>query len=768
MENLSNMKRVKSEKQCLSLIRAQVERYVKELGLEHVDVSEFMEKVESGWCDEMSKKEVTDYCGETAASMITRHPEYSRLSGRIVMSYIRENTMESFTEKIKYIQRHRGIIAEDMYGIIMEHGDTIERMIDYERDFEFGYFGLLTLMKSYLIRVGDEIVERPQDMFMRVALQLHREDFERVQETYDMLSGHYFTHATPTLYNSCCRNPQLASCFLVSPKEDSIEGIYQMISQVAIIMKYAGGIGINVHGIRAKGAVLRSTGGKANGIIPLIQVLNSTKRYISQGAERRPGSIAVYLEPWHKEIFDFLELRKNTGPEELRARDVFTALWINDLFMERVKNNEEWSLFCPSEATGLESVWGEEFNVLYCKYEKTISRTVVPAQRLWKAIIESQIETGTPYICYKDTCNRLSNQQHLGTIRSSNLCTEIVEYSNGEETSVCNLASICLPKFARDGEFDFEFFRKVVKIVTVNLNKIVDANYYPAEEARRSNMRNRPLGLGVQGLADLFAILRLPFESEEARVLNRDIFETMYYSAMEASCELSEREGPFPSYEGSPISKGIFHFELANKKGSGRWDWEGLRGRIRRHGVRNSLLIALMPTASTSQIFNNNEAFEPYTANIYTRRTHAGEFQVINTHLVNDLIKLNLWSYEMKNLLVENEGSIQNITSIPKEIREIYKTAWEIKMKAVIDLAADRQAFIDQSQSLNIFIPQPTYSQLTSMHFYGFQSGLKTGMYYLRTRPIASAIKFTVDKKLAEKTLSSINGTDEPCFACSS
>ncbi|KMV65244.1 ribonucleoside-diphosphate reductase [Encephalitozoon cuniculi EcunIII-L] len=768
MENFSNSKRIKSEKLGIDLIRSRIEGYVKDLKLRHVDVDELVERIVSGWCEDMTRKETIDYCSETAASMITKHPEYGQISSRIIVSYIHEITMDSFVEKIKYIQKHRGMVSEEMYGIILEHGETIEGMINYENDFLFSYFGILTLMKSYLIKVGEEIIERPQDMFMRVALQIHKTDFEKVREVYNLLSGHYFTHATPTLYNSCLKNPQLASCFLITPREDSIEGVYHMINQAAIITKYSGGIGLNLHGIRSKGSSLRSTGGRSNGIIPLIQVLNATKRYINQGAERRPGSIAIFLEPWHMEIFDFLELRKNTGPEEFRARDIFTALWINDLFMERVKNNEEWSLFCPSQAVGLSDVWGEEFNALYCKYEKTISRTVVPAQKLWKAIIEAQIETGTPYMCYKDACNRLSNQQHLGTIKSSNLCAEIVEYSSGEETSVCNLASICLPMFVKGGGFDFEAFRRVVKILTVNLNRVIDFNYYPVEEARRSNMRNRPIGIGVQGLADLFAILRLAFESDGARSLNQDIFEAMYYSAMEASCELAEKEGPFPSYEGSPISKGIFHFELAGRKASGNWDWEGLRERIRRHGVRNSLLIALMPTAGTSQIFGNNEAFEPHASNIYTRRTHAGEFQIVNQHLVNDLVRLGLWSYEMKNLVIENEGSIQNITSIPHEIREIYKTAWEIKMKSVIDLAADRQVFVDQSQSLNIFIAKPTYSQLTSMHFYGYHCGLKTGMYYLRTRPITSAIKFTVDKKLAEKTLSSMNDTDDPCSMCSS
>ncbi|KAH9411414.1 ribonucleotide reductase [Ordospora pajunii] len=768
MENLQNAKRTKVEESGMERIRRQVEVLVGGLELKHVDVEELMQKIRSGWCDDMSWREMVYCSGETAAAMITKHPEYGTVSSRIVMMHLREATMESFVEKIKYIQKHRGIISEEMYELIVRRGAEIERMIDYENDFRFSYFGILTLAKSYLVRVGDEIVERPQDMLMRVALQIHGEDFDEVKETYEMLSGHYFTHATPTLYNSCMKNPQLASCFLITPKEDSIEGVYDMVNQTAIISKYAGGIGLNLHGIRSKGSALRSTGGRSNGIIPLIQVLNSTKRYVNQGSERRPGSIAIFLEPWHMEIFDFLELRKNTGAEELRARDVFTALWVCDLFMERVKNNEEWSLFCPNEAVGLAEVWGKEFDELYCRYERTISRTVVPAQKLWKAIVESQIETGTPYMCYKDTCNRLSNQQHLGTIRSSNLCAEIIEYSAADETAVCNLASVCLSKFVKGGGFDFELFGKAVRMLTRNLNKVIDKNHYPVEETRRSNLRHRPIGIGVQGLADLFAMLRLPFDSEEARKLNREIFEAMYYFSLDASCEIAEREGRFDSYEGSPISKGKFHFELAGRSGSICWDWEGLRARIAEHGIRNSLLIALMPTAGTSQIFGNNEAFEPYTSNIYTRRTHAGEFQVVNKYLVDDLVRIGLWSYEMKNLIIENEGSIQNIASIPKDIREIYKTAWEIKMKAVIDLAADRQAYVDQSQSLNIFIAKPTYSQITSMHFYGFHSGLKTGMYYLRTRPITSAIKFTVDKKLAEKTLSSMNDGDEACFMCSS
>jgi ribonucleoside-diphosphate reductase subunit M1 len=769
MENTSNVKRPKTDDSlCLKGIRSKIQHHVDSLGLANVDVDEFMEKIESGWCEGMTPKEMVDYCGQTAASMITIHPEYDSLAAKIIITHVRENTPGKFSEKIKHVQEMRGIVDEGMYRLIMENAEALDDMVDYEKDYSFTYFGILTLLKSYLIKVQDEVVETPQDMFMRVAVQIHRDNLERVRETYNMMAGHFFTHATPTLYNACLNDPQLASCFLICPKEDSIEGLFDMVSQCAVISKYAGGIGLNIHSIRAKGSALKKTGGKSNGIIPLIQVINATKRYIHQGAERRPGSIAIYLEPWHKEVFDFLDLRKNTGPDEMRARDIFIGLWVNDLFMERVERNEEWSLFCPLDAPGLADVWGDKFRELYETYERKANRTVIPAQKLWKAIVEAQIERGSPYICYKDTCNRLSNQQHLGTIKSSNLCTEIIQYTSAEETSVCNLASLCLPKFVRDEGFDFELLRKAVGILAANLNSVIDSNFYPVEEARTSNLRHRPIGIGVQGLADVFAMLGMPFDSDEARVLNREIFETIYFAALEASSRLAQEHGPFPSYRGSPISKGIFHFELAGRKPSGRWDWETLRGKILEHGVRNSLLVAPMPTAGTSQIFNNNEAFEPFISNIYIRRTHAGDFQLVNRHLIKELIKRNLWSYEMKNLLVENEGSIQNISWIPKEVRDLYKTAWEIKMKSVIDLAADRQAFIDQSQSLNIFMAEPTYSQMTSMHFYGFRAGLKTGMYYLRTRPITSAIKFTVDKKLAEKTLSSMNDPEEPCSACSS
>ncbi|KAF9762878.1 Ribonucleoside-diphosphate reductase large chain [Nosema granulosis] len=750
----------------LEVVKEKIKKITSDLGLDGVDYNYLIDKIESGWCCTMSSQETVNYVSETAASMTTIHPQYGRISSHIIVEYLHLTTFDTFSEKIEYIQKHRKIISPDIYMLVNNHREKIDKLIDYQRDYSFSYFAIVSLMKSYLIHVEKDIVERPQDVFMRVALQLHKDDWERVEETYNLISTHHFTHATPTLYNSGLTNPQLASCFLLTPKEDSIEGIYDTIKQCAVISKYSGGIGLNLHCIRSRGAPLKTTGGTSQGVIPLIQVLNSTRKYINQGGGKRSSSIAIYLEPWHKDIFDFLELRKNTGQEELRARSIFIGLWINDLFMERVQKNEEWSLFCPNDVQNLEDLWGEEFNKMYERYEKTKNRTVVPAQKLWKAIIEAQIETGTPYMVYKDTCNRLSNQQNLGTIKCSNLCTEIVEYSSPEETAVCNLASICLPKFIKNGLFDFEKLRSVVKVITRNLNKAIDSNFYPVVETERSNLRHRPIGLGVQGLANLFAILRLPFDSLQARNLNKAIFEDIYFSALEASCELAQSEGPYETYEGSPLSKGLFHFELCNKPPANMERWEVLRAKIQKHGVRNSLFVAPMPTASTSQIFNNNECFEPFTSNIYSRRTHAGEFQVVNETLLEELISLNLWSYDLKNLLIEHEGSVQNIPAIPKEIKDIYKTAWEISMKAVIDLAADRQPFIDQSQSLNLFLAKPTYSQLTSMHFYAYKSGLKTGMYYLRTRPISSAIKFTVDQKLAEKTLSSM--VEEDCSMCSS
>ena len=705
-----------------NIIKERIEQYIIELNLNEIDKNYFFDKIYSGWCDDISHFALITYISELAASMITIHPQYAKLSSIILIKYLHEITMDTFSEKIIYIHKNR---------------------------------------------------KRPQDVFMRVAIQLHKSNWPLVKETYDLMSNQYFSHATPTLYNSCCARSQLASCFLLSPKEDSIEGLYETLSKCALISKFSGGIGINLHDIRGRGSALKTTGGKSLGIIPFIQVINSTMKYINQGGFKRSSSIAIYLEPWHKDIFDFIDLRKNSGQEDMRARDVFTALWINDIFMERVEKNEDWSLFCPDEAHGLSNVWGEDFNKLYLKYEKTKNRIVVKARKLWKAIIEAQIETGTPYMIYKDSCNRLSNQQNLGTIKSSNLCGEIIEFCDKGEIAVCNLASICLSKFIINTykdkknilKFDFDKLRKIVKILTKNLNNCIDNTFYPVPECKTSNLKHRPIGIGVQGLADLFVKLRLPFESSEARTLNYKIFENIYFAALDASSELAKELGPYESYQGSPLSKGIFHFELCKHTPENMTEWEILRKKILKYGVRNSLMVAPMPTASTSQIFNNNECFEPFTSNIYTRRTHAGEFQIVNQYLVEDLLKLNLWNHEMKNLIIQYEGSIQNIPVIPDDIKKLYKTAWEMKMKNIIDLAADRQYFIDQSQSLNLFVPQPTYSQLSSMHFYGYKRGLKTGMYYLRTKPISSAIKFTVDQKLLEKTISSM--VDDTCDVCS-
>lgn len=757
----------KNSELTFEIIKQRVYKYIEDMSLQNVDKNYFIDKVYNGWCEDMSSFEMITFVSETAASMMTINPEYGKLSARILICHLHEITFNTFSEKIIYLQKYRNIINPEIYEIVVKNREIIDDIIDYTKDYDLTFFSITSLMKSYLFRVNDEVIERPQDIFMRVALQIHRDNWEKVKETYDLMSNHYFTHATPTLYNSCTIRSQLASCFLLSPINDSIEGIYDTLKQCAVISKHSGGIGLNLHSIRCNGSDLVSTGGKSRGIIPLIQVINSTKKYINQGGNRRSSSMAIYLEPWHKDIFDFLDLRKNTGSEDIRARDIFTALWINDLFMERVDKNEEWSLFCPNEAKGLDDVWGEDFNKLYTKYERTKNRTVVKARKLWKAIIEAQIETGTPYMLYKDTCNRLSNQQNLGIIKSSNLCAEIIEYSDKNEIAVCNLASVCLSRFVREGKFDFEELSKIVKVITRNLNKCIDSTFYPVEECKRSNFRHRPIGIGVQGLADAFVLMRYPFDSQNARDLNFKIFETIYYSALEESVELAKEYGPYETFAGSPLSKGIFHFELCKKKVPNLEKWNLLREKIKKHGVRNSLLVSPMPTASTSQIFNNNECFEPFTSNIYTRRTHAGEFQIVNQYLLKDLINLNLWSHEMKNLIIEYEGSIQNIKSIPQDIKDLYKTAWELKMKHVIDLAADRQLFIDQSQSLNLFVAQPTYSKLSSMHFYAFKSGLKTGMYYLRTRPITSAIKFTVDQKLLEKTMSSINDNDEVCDACS-
>lgn len=640
------------------------------------------------------------------------------------------------------------LISDFHHKIIMENADRLNSTIIYDRDFNYNYFGFKTLERSYLLKINGKIAERPQHMLMRVAVGIHGEDIDAAIETYNYLSEKYFTHASPTLFAAATRRPQLSSCFLLTMASDSIDGIFDTVTQCAKISKCAGGIGVNVHCIRAKGTKIAGTNGISNGLVPMLRVFNNVARYVDQGGNKRPGAFAIYLEPWHADIFEFLDLKKNTGKEEHRARDLFYALWIPDLFMKRVEANGDWSLMCPHQCPGLFDTWGEEFEALYEKYEKEgRAKRTVKAQSLWFAIIESQVETGTPYMLYKDACNRKSNQQNLGTIHCSNLCTEIVEYSSKDEIAVCNLASIALNKFVNDDRtYDFKKLKEVTKIVTRNLNKIIDVNHYPLPEAKVSNMRHRPIGIGVQGLADAFILLRYPYESDEARLLNQQIFETIYYGALESSCEIAEKEGPYETYEGSPVSKGILQYDMWDKKPTDLWDWSVLKEKIKNHGIRNSLLVAPMPTASTAQILGNNESFEPYTSNIYNRRVLSGEFQVVNHHLLKDLTELDLWDENMKHEIIANRGSIQNIERIPKEIRDLYKTVWEISVRTSIQMAADRGAFIDQSQSFNIHVAEPNYGKLTSIHFYGWKMGLKTGMYYLRTKPAANAIQFTVDK----------------------
>jgi ribonucleoside-diphosphate reductase subunit M1 len=660
------------------------------------------------------------------------------------------------------------LIADDVYKVIIENAERLDSEIVYDRDFDYDYFGFKTLERSYLLRTNGRVVERPQHMLMRVSVGIHKDDIESAVETYHLLSQRWFTHASPTLFNAGTPRPQLSSCFLICMKNDSIEGIYDTLKECAAISKSAGGIGLSMHNIRATGSYIRGTNGTSNGIVPMLRVFNDTARYVDQGGGKRKGAFAIYLEPWHADIFDWLELRKNHGKEENRARDLFYGLWVSDLFMERVEANTEWSLFCPNEAPGLADCWGDEFKELYERYEKEgRARKTIKAQQLWFAIMEAQVETGNPYMLYKDSCNRKSNQQNLGTIKSSNLCTEIIEYTSPEETAVCNLASIALPRFVRDNEgrdgrklvgsldhknryFDFEKLAEVTKVATRNLNRIIDINYYPVETARRSNMNHRPIGLGVQGLADAFILLGLPFDSPEAEQLNKDIFETIYFAALSMSNSLAKVEGTYSSYEGSPVSKGQLQMDMWGVKPSDRWDWESLRGDIAQNGVRNSLLVAPMPTASTSQILGNNECFEPYTSNIYVRRVLSGEFTVVNQHLLHDLTRLGLWDSDMKNELVACSGSVKDL-DIPAELKDLYKTVWEIKQRVLVDMAADRGAYIDQSQSFNVHMSDPNLGKLTSLHFHAWKKGLKTGMYYLRTRAAADAIKFTVDQEALSK-----------------
>ncbi|MES2778464.1 MAG: ribonucleoside-diphosphate reductase subunit alpha [Bacteroidota bacterium] len=717
-------------------------------------------KVIEGIYDGVATTDLDSLAAETAASLSTKHPDYALLASRIAISNLHKNTVKSFSETMRklytYVDSASGkktpLIAEDVWEVIEANAELLDSTIIYDRDFGFDYFGFKTLEKSYLLRMEGKVVERPQHMYMRVSIGIHKNDIESAIQTYNLMSERWFTHATPTLFNAGTPKPQMSSCFLLTMKDDSIDGIYDTLKQTAKISQSAGGIGLAIHNVRATGSYIGGTNGTSNGIIPMLRVFNDTARYVDQGGGKRKGAFAIYLEPWHADVFAFLDLRKNHGKEEMRARDLFYALWICDLFMKRVEEDGQWSLFCPNEAPGLSDCWGAEFEALYTRYEKEgKARKTIKAQELWFAIIESQTETGTPYMLYKDAANCKSNQQNLGTIKSSNLCTEIMEYTSPDEVAVCNLASLALPRFITNGQFDHQKLYDVTYQVTINLNKIIDNNYYPVIEAQNSNLRHRPIGLGVQGLADVFILLRLPFESDLAKMLNKNIFETIYFAAMTASKDLAIKDGAYETFAGSPLSKGQFQFDMWNVQPTDRWDWETLRADVIKHGVRNSLLVAPMPTASTSQILGNNECFEPYTSNIYSRRVLSGEFVIVNKHLLKDLVSLGLWNNEMKNNIIGANGSIQHIPGIPADIKELYKTVWEIKQRNLIDMAADRGAYICQSQSLNLFVDTPTASKLTSMHFHAWKSGLKTGMYYLRTQAATQAVQFTIEKQGSEE-----------------
>ena len=721
-------------------------------------------RVIEGLYDGVTTSELDNLAAEIAATMTTTHPDYAKLAARISVSNLHKNTKKSFSETMEdlynYINPRTGkkapLLSDEVYKVIKKNADKLDSSIIYNRDFGYDFFGFKTLERSYLLKLNGKIVERPQHMLMRVSIGIHLDDIESALETYELMSKRYFTHATPTLFNSGTPKPQMSSCFLLTMKEDSIDGIYDTLKQTAKISQSAGGIGLSIHNVRATGSYIAGTNGTSNGIVPMLRVFNDTARYVDQGGGKRKGSFAIYVEPWHADIFDFLELKKNHGKEEMRARDLFYAMWTPDLFMKRVEEDSHWTLMCPNECPDLYNLHGEEFDKLYEKYESEgRGRKTIKARELWEKILESQIETGTPYMLYKDSANRKSNQKNLGTIRSSNLCTEILEYTSSDEVAVCNLASIALPMFVKNGDFDHKALFDVTIRVTKNLNRVIDRNYYPVKEAENSNFRHRPVGLGVQGLADTFIMLRLPFTSDKAKELNQDIFETLYFAAVTASVEEAIKDGVYQTYKGSPMSKGEFQHNLWGVKDedlSGRWDWSGLRKKVKKHGVRNSLLVAPMPTASTSQILGNNECFEPYTSNIYTRRVLSGEFIIVNKHLLEDLVQLGLWNEEMKQELMRNNGSIQNIQNIPVNIKELYRTVWEMSMKDIIDMSRQRGYFIDQSQSLNLFMEGATMAKLTSMHFYGWKSGLKTGMYYLRTKSAVDAIKFTLDNKSKENT----------------
>ncbi|XP_062910861.1 ribonucleoside-diphosphate reductase large subunit isoform X2 [Mobula hypostoma] len=747
----------RQERVMFDKITSRIQKLCYGLNPEFVDPAQITMKVIQGLYSGVTTVELDTLASETAATMTTKHPDYAILAARIAVSNLHKETKKVFSDVMEdlynYVNsltnNHSPMISKETFDIVLENKDRLNSAIIYDRDFSYNFFGFKTLERSYLLKINGKVAERPQHMLMRVSVGIHKNDIDAAIETYNLLSEKWFTHASPTLFNAGTNRPQLSSCFLLSMRDDSIEGIYDTLKQCALISKSAGGIGVAVSCIRATGSYIAGTNGSSNGLVPMLRVYNNTARYVDQGGNKRPGAFAIYLEPWHMDVFDFLDLKKNTGKEEQRARDLFYALWIPDLFMRRVENNQDWSLMCPHDCPGLDEVWGEEFEALYERYEKEgRARKVVKAQQLWYAIIESQTETGTPYMLYKDACNRKSNQQNLGTIKCSNLCTEIVEYTSLNEVAVCNLASVALNMYVTaDRTYDFNKLADVTRVAVRNLNKIIEVNYYPVPEAELSNKKHRPIGIGVQGLADAFILMRYPFESEEAQQLNFEIFETIYYAALDASCELAKELGPYDSYEGCPVSKGILQYDMWNVTPTDRWDWKGLKERIAKYGVRNSLLIAPMPTASTAQILGNNESMEPYTSNIYTRRVLSGEFQIVNPHLLKDLTERGLWNEDMKNQIIAQNGSIQNIEAIPADLKSLYKTVWEISQKVIIKMAADRGAFIDQSQSLNIHVAEPNYGKLTSMHFYGWKQGLKTGMYYLRTRPAASPIQFTLNKE---------------------
>jgi ribonucleoside-diphosphate reductase alpha chain len=734
-------------------------------------------KVIEGIYDGVSTSDLDNLAAEVAAAKTIDHPDYALLASRIAVSNLHKETKKTFSEVIEdlhlYIDpktnQNASLVADDVYAIIQENKEALDSSIIYDRDFRYDYFGFKTLTRSYLMRLNGKIAERPQQMLMRVAVGIHKQDIASAIKTYNLMSEGWFTHATPTLFNAGTPKPQMSSCFLLTMKEDSIEGIYDTLKSCAQISQSAGGIGLAIHDIRATGSYIKGTNGTSNGIVPMLRVFNDTARYVDQGGGKRKGSFAMYIEPWHADVFDFLDLKKNHGKEEQRARDLFYALWIPDLFMKRVKENGDWTLMCPHECPGLSDTHSAEFEALYTKYEKAgKGRKTIKAQDLWFKILESQIETGTPYMLYKDAANAKSNQQNLGTIKSSNLCTEIIEYTAPDEVAVCNLASIALPKYVtEDGNFDHDKLFEVTYQATLNLNRIIDENFYPVEAAKNSNLRHRPIGLGVQGLADAFIMMGLPFESDEARALNREVFETIYFASMTASKDLAKVEGPYETIKGSPVSKGVFQFDMWGVTPTNRWEWDILKEEVKKHGVRNSLLLAPMPTASTAQILGNNECFEPYTSNIYTRRVLSGEFIIVNKHLLKDLVREGLWNKDMRQKIMTANGSIQNINEIPQRLKDLYKTAWEISQKAIIDQAADRGAYICQSQSLNIFMENANFGKLTSMHFYGWEKGLKTGMYYLRTKAATDAIKFTVEKTVVEEPTAKSLEEQAAAIACS-